>query len=142
MGLFAPVDPIFEEDLSDVAEKTTAEPVVKPISAEEGTSLLTEWAHSRTETGILYAASHGQATAVLRGTVQLDSELLRIRGSGSVLHVWIGDAEFRHGPVLAFGQGYMKGETSPGLHVTTAHGDWLFLSPRLDPELLAPRLQG
>jgi hypothetical protein len=124
----------------EVASEAIPETRAVPIPVEEGRALPEEWSKPGMEVGVFYSVSHGQRVLTARGAVHLRGDLLRARCLSVLLRIWLGDAEFRRGPVTASGRGYAVGEVPDGLHVWTAHRDWLLLSSRLEPVPDAPTL--
>ena len=104
-----------------------------PVPAEQAFELLRGWADAALEVGVVYCPSHGEAVVVSKGTVHIESQLLRIKGRSHLLQLSLRDSNFQHGPISVFSGGYVPAESPPGLHVTTSHSDWLFLAPRFNP---------
>jgi hypothetical protein len=110
----------------------------RPLGEEEALGLLAGWTGA--PAGALYSRADGRLLLAARGVLRFNGTLLEIHGDDASLRVWIPGGDYGFGPISRPTPQRTLERGDPGLHVYSLLGDWLCVSPSLEPRLEAAKL--
>ena len=99
---------------------------------------LRSWRLNQSELSFVYARSMGSLIQTGRAALtRLDSQYLELRSQHTTMLVVVRDAKFSTEPQLFFNSSFTSARYVPGVSISLASFDWLFLTLTHDHGLLA-----